>query len=182
MPRIEPKAVERVVLVGFMGAGKTTAGRALARRLGWGFRDMDGDIEARNGLTVAEIFARHGEAFFRAEELRVAREMAGLARHVVAAGGGAFAFPETRDTLRSGAAVVWLRCDLDTLLARIAPDGSRPLASNRERMAALLAEREPTYRQADLIVDASDAEAAEVARRVARAAFPDGGPGGVIER
>ena len=182
MPPTEARAVERIDLVGFMGAGKTTVGAALARLLAWGFRDMDGEIEARNALTVAEIFARHGEAFFRAEELRVAREIAGLVRHVVAAGGGAFASPETRDVLRAGAAVVWLRCDLDTLLARIAPDGSRPLASNRETMAALLAEREPTYRQADLIVDASDAEAAEVARRVARAAFPDGGPGGVIER
>lgn len=182
MPRIETRAVERLVLVGFMGAGKTTVGAALARLLAWGFRDMDGEIEARNGLTVAEIFARHGEAFFRAEELRLAREMAGLVRHVVAAGGGAFATPETRDALRSGATVVWLRCDLDTLLARIRPDGSRPLASNRERMAALLAEREPTYRQADLIVDASDADAAEVARRVARAAFPDGGRGDAIER
>jgi shikimate kinase len=183
VPRTEARAVERIVLVGFMGAGKTTVGAALARLLAWEFRDMDGEIEARNALTVAEIFARHGEAFFRSEELRAAREMAGLPRHVVAAGGGAFAFPETRDALRAGAAVVvWLRCDLDTLLARIAPDGSRPLASNRERMAALLAEREPTYRQADLIVDASDADAVEVARRVARAAFPDGGPGGAIER
>jgi shikimate kinase/3-dehydroquinate synthase len=181
VPRIERAAVQRIVLVGFMGAGKTRTGKRLARRLGWGFRDMDGEIEARNGLTVAEIFARHGEAFFRTEELRVAREMAGLSRHVVAAGGGAFAFPETRDTLRSGAVVVWLRCDLDTLLARIAPDGSRPLASNRERMAALLAEREPTYRQADLIVDASGADAREVARRIARAVFPGGGPAGAIE-
>jgi shikimate kinase / 3-dehydroquinate synthase len=168
VPRIERAAVQRIVLVGFMGAGKTTIGKRLARRLGWGFRDMDREIEAGNGLTVAEIFARHGEAFFRAEELRVAREMARLMRHVVAAGGGAFASAETRDVLRTGAAVVWLRCDLDTLLGRIPPDGSRPLASNRETMAALLAEREPTYRQADLIVDASDATAAQVARRIAR--------------
>jgi len=174
-----PLEIERVVLVGFMGAGKTTVGAALARLLGWAFRDMDGEIEAQTGQSVAEIFARRGEAFFREEERRAALSLGVLRRAVVAAGGGAFVAPETREALRRGSVVVWLRADLDTLLSRIQPDGSRPLAENRERMARLFTERESSYRQADVTVDASGTGPEEVARRIATAVFPDGAPGGV---
>lgn len=156
----------RIVLVGFMGSGKTTVGAELARLLGWSFRDMDRWIEERNGLTVAEIFLQKGEAFFREEERRVAEEAAALGDHVIAAGGGAFAVPGTREALRPGAFVVWLRCDLETLLRRVPTDGSRPLASNRETMAQLLAERESFYRLADLAVDASGTAPDEVARQI----------------
>jgi shikimate kinase len=173
----DDRRVERIVLVGFMAVGKTTVGAALAHLLKWGFSDMDREVETRNGLSVAEIFARHGEAFFRDEERRVAEELLGLRRQVVAAGGGAFAAAATRDTLRSGAKVVWLRCDLDTVLARIPRDGSRPLAADRERMAHLFTEREPSYRQADVSVDAAGAGPEEVARRIAKAVFPDGAQG-----
>jgi shikimate kinase len=169
----DDRRIERIVLVGFMAAGKTTVGAALARLLNWGFSDMDREIETRNGLSVAEIFARHGEAFFRDEERRVAEEISGRRRQVVAAGGGAFAAAGTRDTLRSGATVVWLRCDFDTVLARIPRDGSRPLAADRERMAHLFTEREPSYRQADVTVDAAGAGPEEVARRIAEVVFPN---------
>jgi shikimate kinase len=160
---------ERVVLVGFMGAGKSAVGAALARLLGWGFHDMDREIERRHGRPVAAIFADRGEAFFRSEEEAVAREASRLRRHVIAAGGGAFAQARTREILREGAVVVWLRADLETLLKRIPDDGSRPLAASRERMAELLGAREASYRGADVAVDASSPGPEEVARRVARA-------------
>lgn len=167
----------RIVLVGFMGAGKTTVGEALARRLGWSFRDMDAWVEEKNGRTVAEIFREHGEAFFRAQELRVAEDAQRLSRHVIAAGGGAFAQPATRAALQAGAVTIWLRCDADTLLSRVAGDPSRPLAAGRERMRALLAEREPSYRLADLTMDTAEEPADEIATRIVQTLFPETGSG-----
>ena len=161
-----PERPARVVLVGFMGSGKTSVGRLLARRLGYRFEDMDRRIEARAGRPIAAIFREDGEEAFRTMELEEARDVSGLEERVVAAGGGAFARPETRALLQKGALTVWLRCDLDTLLARIPPDGSRPLAGNRAIMRALLAEREPFYRMADAAVDASAGTPHEVANRV----------------
>jgi shikimate kinase len=163
------REARRIVLVGFMGSGKTTTGLALARLLAWAFRDLDRVIEGRLGLSVAQIFSRHGEAFFRAEELRVAEDLAALDRCVIAAGGGAFAQPATRAALSRDATIVWLRCDLNTVLGRIHPNGSRPLAGSRERMARLLAEREPSYSLADLTVESAAAGPEETARRIAMA-------------
>lgn len=167
---------QRIVLVGFMGSGKSTVGAALARHLGWGFRDLDRWIEQRHGLTVAEIFRRHGEAFFREEERRAARAAARLRRHVVAAGGGAFAEDATREILQAGSLTVWLRCGEGALWRRLPRDGSRPLAADRGRMRRLLGEREPSYRLADLAVDSSRAAPDEVARRIAEAASLEAAP------
>jgi shikimate kinase len=153
-----------------MGSGKTTVGAAVARRLGWEFRDLDRWIEDRHGLTVAEIFRRHGEPFFRQEERRAARAAGRLRRHVVAAGGGAFAAEDTRAALQKGAVTVWLRCGETALWRRLPHDGSRPLAADRGTMRRLLAEREPSYRLADLVVDTSRAAPEEVARRIVEAA------------
>jgi shikimate kinase len=167
---------ERIVLVGFMGSGKSTVGPLLAARLGWGFRDLDAWIEARAGRSVAELFGE-GEEAFRRLEVEAARDAGALTSHVVAAGGGAFAAAETRALLRSGrACAVWLRCGLAALLARIPGDGSRPLAGSRETMAALLAEREPSYRLADWTVDTTTAAPDEVARRIVGIVFPGGPP------
>jgi len=154
------------VLVGFMGSGKSTVGPLLAELLGWGFVDMDHAIEQRAGRSVAALFAERGEEAFREVERRMAEEVARLDRHVVAAGGGAFARPDTRATLQQDAVTVWLRVDLDTALRRIPADGSRPLAGNRAIMRELLALREPAYVLADLTVDASDGVPATVARLV----------------
>jgi shikimate kinase len=163
----------RIVLVGFMGSGKSTVGPLLAARLGWGFRDLDAWIEARAGRRIAELF-RDGEEGFRELEAEAARQAAGLTRHVVASGGGAFARPETRALLRSGPATcVWLRAGLDTLLARTPGDGSRPLAGSRETMARLLAERESSYRKADWIVDTTTAAPEEVARTIVELVFSE---------
>jgi shikimate kinase len=159
-------APARIVLVGFMGAGKSTIGAIVARRLGYELEDMDRRIEARTGRKIASIFREDGEEAFRALELEEARAIAGLERRVVAAGGGAFTRPETRAALQKGAVTVWIRCRLDTLLARVGEDRSRPLAGNRDIMRALLAEREPSYSLADVTVDGSVGSPPQVADRV----------------
>jgi shikimate kinase len=161
----------RIVLVGFMGSGKTTVGRSLADLLGWSFVDMDARIEEEAGLSVAEIFRGQGEASFREREARLARALGERERLVIAAGGGAFATPATREALQAGAATVWLRCDAETVLSRVPLDGSRPLASSRETILRLLAEREPSYRLADLAVDASARSPEAVAREIADGLF-----------
>jgi shikimate kinase len=161
-----PDRPTRVVLVGFMGSGKTSVGRVLARRLGYRFEDMDRRIEERTGRTVADIFRDDGEEAFREMEREEARALASLPGRVVATGGGAFTRPLTRALLQEGALTVWLRCDLERILARVPADGSRPLAGNRDIMRALLAEREPFYRMADLVVDASTGTPREVAGRI----------------
>jgi shikimate kinase len=160
----------RVVLVGFMGAGKSTVGPLVARRLGWAFLDLDDDVEAAAGRTVPEIFATDGEAAFRAAERAAAERASSRERLVLATGGGAFTVPETRSVLQRGALTVWLRCGLDALLARIPADGSRPLAANRATIGPLLAGREPSYALADLTVDTTRTAPVEVARIIAEAA------------
>lgn len=155
----------RIVLVGFMGAGKSTVGPLVARALGWSFLDLDRELSRRLGASIPVLFRTRGEAVFRGEERRLAEETAALEHHVLAAGGGSFAQTATREALQSGAFTVWLRCGLAAVLARVRLDGSRPLATERETIAALFAERESSYRQADCMVDAEQAPAA-VARDV----------------
>ena len=157
------------MLVGFMGAGKSTVGPLLAERLGWAFLDMDARIEQRLGMDVATCFRTHGEEAFRAEERVVARELSGRHHLVVAAGGGAFAGAETRELLKRNALTVWLRVDLAAVLRRVPPDGRRPLAGNREIMAGRLAERESAYREADVTVETSDVGPDAVAERIVSA-------------
>ena len=159
----------RIVLVGFMGAGKSTVGPLLATRLGWEFLDMDTRIEERLGMDVASCFRALGEEAFRAEERAVAGELLDRRRLVVAAGGGAFTVAETRALLRRNAVTVWLRADLEAVLQRVPADGRRPLAGNRETMSSRLAEREAAYREADITVETSDVEPDAVAERVVSA-------------
>jgi shikimate kinase len=171
MPDAEATPPRRIVLVGFMGSGKSTVGPLVAQRLGWRFDDLDDLIEAQCGLRVPEIFRLSGEAAFRAEELRAARAAASLTDHVLATGGGAFAQPDTRAALQQGAMTVWLRCPLQTVFARLpAGDPSRPLAANRGIMTELFAARESAYRMADRTVDA-EAAPDEVAQRIVEAVF-----------
>jgi len=155
-----------VVLVGFMGAGKSTIGPLVAERLGWSFLDLDTRIEERTGRRIAELFRDRGEPAFRELERAAAQEAMRQARLVLAAGGGAFAQPATREALRKGSVTVWLRCDLPTILARVPADGRRPLAANRAIMKALLAEREPSYQLSEVVVDTSEGTPEAVARQV----------------
>jgi shikimate kinase len=171
MPAVLPSGLTRIVLVGFMGAGKTTVGRHLAALLGWDFVDLDDRIVARAGRPVAAIFREHGEAAFRAAEHQAAVELQHRRFVVIAAGGGAFVAPGTRAVLSAGALTVWLRCALPALVARIGNDASRPLAGSYETISALLNEREPLYRLADLAVDTTGVAPPDAAREIASAAM-----------
>jgi shikimate kinase len=148
-----------IVLVGLMGAGKSCIGKRLAARLGVRFVDADQEIEQAAGCSVAEIFARHGEAAFRDGERRVIARLLGEPPHVLATGGGAFMDPSTRTLLRSRAVTVWLRADLEVMLARVSRRGNRPLLKTgdpRTVLERLIAERYPVYAEADLTVDSID--------------------------
>ncbi|APH53859.1 3-dehydroquinate synthase [Granulibacter bethesdensis] len=148
-----------IVLVGLMGAGKTSIGRRLAARLGMPFRDADAEIERAAGCTVAEIFARHGESGFREGERRVVRRLLSEEPLVLATGGGAFMDPETRRVIREGAVSIWLRCNLPVLLKRVSGRTHRPLLNQgnpTDILQRLMNERHPVYAEADLIVECGD--------------------------
>lgn len=144
-----------IVIVGMMGAGKSTVGRGLAQRLGLRFVDSDEEIEAQAGLSVAEMFERFGEAHFREEERwTIARLLDGPVG-VIATGGGAFAEPDTRALILERGIAVWLDVPLDTLAERVADGTHRPLLSGsdpRATLERLMAERAPFYAQAHLTI------------------------------
>jgi shikimate kinase/3-dehydroquinate synthase len=148
-----------VVLVGLMGAGKTSIGRRLAARLARPFRDADTEIEAAAGCSIAEIFTRYGEQEFRAGERRVIARLLGAEPLVLATGGGAYMDPATRAAIRAGAVCVWLRCTLPTLLHRVAGRNHRPLLNEGDPeaiLARLMVARHPVYAEADVIVDCGE--------------------------
>jgi shikimate kinase len=160
-----------VVLVGLMGAGKTTVGRALARRIGRPFVDTDELVETAAATTIAEIFAAEGEAGFRARErVAVADACASPEPLVISVGGGAVLDPENRGCLRGGGVVVWLRAPADVLAARVGAGTSRPLLSGAPPAVALgrLAElREPAYQAvADVVVETAARTIEEVVTAV----------------
>jgi shikimate kinase len=145
-----------LVLVGMMGAGKTSVGRRLARMLGAPFRDSDQEIEAAAGMSIADIFATLGEPSFRAGERRVIERLLGEAPAVIATGGGAFVEPATRSVIKAGATSVWLRADLETLWERVRGRRGRPLLDRPDPKATLAeieARRRSIYTEADVIVD-----------------------------
>jgi len=161
-PRVESDTAEQlnldrpIVLVGLMGAGKTRVGRRLAERLGLPFLDTDQEIEADTGKTISELFAHIGELAFREGERRMIARLMGRTASVIATGGGAFMDPRTRAAMLERALVVWLRADLDTLVARTARSNKRPLLQGVDRaakLAELMALRYPTYAEAHLTVD-----------------------------
>jgi shikimate kinase len=143
-----------VYLVGFMGAGKTTVARVLARRLGWRAVDIDDLIEQREHQTVADLFARRGEAYFRAVERQLLIEQLGTDHVVVATGGGTFADPQNRAMIAGDGVSVWLDVPLDRLVHRIPADGRRPLAADRGELERLYALRRAAYEQATLRIEA----------------------------
>jgi shikimate kinase/3-dehydroquinate synthase len=148
-----------IVLVGLMGAGKTSIGRRLAARLSLPFRDADAEIELAAGCTVPEIFQHFGEQEFRAGERRVIARLLAGDPLVLATGGGAYMDAETRATIRREAVCIWLRCRLPTLLRRVAGRGHRPLLAEgdpAEVLQRLMVLRHPIYAEADVIVDCGD--------------------------
>jgi len=158
-----------VVLVGLMGAGKTKIGRRLATRLNMPFFDSDIEIEEAAGETVEEIFRNRGEAVFREGERRVIVRLLSQPTHVLATGGGAFMDPSTRAAIRRLGVSVWLRADLDVLLARVARRRNRPLLKQpdpRAVLAGLIERRYPIYSEADLVVDSGEGPLELTASRV----------------
>jgi shikimate kinase len=148
-----------VALVGMMGAGKSSLGRRLAARLSVEFRDADTEIEHAAGCSINEIFARFGEPAFRDGERKVITRLLGLAPHVLATGGGAFADDAVRARIKSDAVSIWINVPLSVLVERVGRRDTRPMLKDgdpAEIMARLLKEREPFYAQADLTVNSED--------------------------
>jgi shikimate kinase len=147
-----------VWLVGMMGAGKSTVGRHLAARLGRGFADTDAEIEWAAGCSISELFAGEGESAFRAREREAVARLAGKTL-VVAVGGGAMAQPEAARAMAESGTIVYLRARPETLLERLGEAAGRPLLAGLDRggrlarIRALLADREPGYARADVVVD-----------------------------
>ena len=158
--------VDKIYLVGFMAAGKTTVARALGRRLGWRAEDIDELIEARERRTIADIFARHGESYFRTVEREILKLLLPMRHVVVATGGGTFADVENRAAIMRDGVSVWLDVPFEVVLARAPADGRRPLAADRAQMERLFAARQIAYAQANLRVPTGLAPADEVADRI----------------
>jgi shikimate kinase len=155
---------DKLYLVGFMGAGKTTIGRALSRRLGWRFEDIDERIESRARRSVASIFAQQGEPHFRQLERQILGELLPVRQVIVATGGGTFAEADNRALMLADGAVAWLDIPLPKVLERVPADGRRPLAADRVAMEQLYARRRLTYAEAHIHIDASQPPAETVER------------------
>jgi shikimate kinase len=162
-----------VVLVGLMGAGKSTVGRRLARRLGLSFVDSDSEIEGAAGLTAGEVFLRFGERDFRDGERRVVARLAGGPVRVIATGGGAFVDPATRALLNQRCITVWLDAPVDLLAERTARRPStRPMLKDKDRsetLARLDADRRPAYAEAHIRVPSEGGSHADVVEKIVEA-------------
>jgi shikimate kinase len=195
IPATGPGPQYRVVcLTGFMGSGKSTAGRLLAAQLAWRFTDLDEEIERESGLSISEIFAQQGEAVFRKIEHDLLARILGSAserdqRLVLALGGGTFAQPANAALIRDfgaaqrggGATVIWLDCAMEQLLQRCVLMGDRPLFRDEASFRKLYEERLPYYRQADFRVESGGEPMRVVEQIVALGIFgrtPQSQPGG----
>jgi shikimate kinase len=160
-----------VVLIGFMGAGKTTVGRLLARDLGWRFVDVDEEIVRRAGTSIATLFRERGESVFRELEQRLTQELSWLADTVIAPGGGWILRPGALDGLPSTTRVVWLRVSAEEAVRRLRDTSTeRPLLAGPDPLArahGLMAEREPLYRRADHTIDTNARAPDAIAREIA---------------
>ena len=170
-----------LVLVGLMGAGKSSVGRRLAARLGLPFVDADQEIETAAGMTIEEIFARHGEPAFRDGERRVIARLLDNPVHVLATGGGAFMDARTRALIRERATSIWLHAELDELVRRVSRRTDRPLLKGGDPkvvLERLMAERYPVYAEADVTVPSSAGSADETVERILErlAALPAAAP------
>jgi shikimate kinase len=148
-----------VVMVGMMGAGKSTIGRRLSARIGLPFLDADAEIEAAAGMSIPDIFESHGEPDFRDGEARVIARLLDSGPAVLATGGGAFMRKETRDRIREKAVSIWLKADAEIIMRRVKRRSDRPLLQNSDPEATvgrLISEREPVYQQADLTIWSRD--------------------------
>jgi shikimate kinase len=161
-----------IVLVGLMGAGKTSVGRRLAEKLGIPFVDADHEIEAAAGKSIKDIFAEHGEAYFREGERRVIQRLIGNGAQVLATGGGAYMNEDTRARIREHGISVWLKASLPVLMKRVAKRQDRPLLQNGDPdtvMRNLMDKRYPVYALADVTVESRDVQHGQMVNDVIRA-------------
>jgi shikimate kinase len=148
-----------LVMVGMMGAGKSSIGRRLATRLGMPFVDADAEIEKAANASISEIFDQHGEAYFRDGERRVIQRLLDGKPKVLATGGGAFVHSETRDAIKANAISIWLKADREVLMSRVKRRSNRPLLKTGDPAAViekLLTERSPYYAEATIHVQSRD--------------------------
>lgn len=172
IPTIAARITRPVVLVGLMGAGKSTVGRRLAAMLGRDFVDADDAIAAAAGRSIPEIFETFGEAYFRDGERRVIARLMDEAHGVIATGGGAFVDPATRALILERGIAVWIDCPVETLVERTAKRSNRPLLQNadpREVLTRLAHERAPFYAEAPIRVLSENGPHAETARAIIEA-------------
>lgn len=161
-----------IVLVGLMGAGKSSVGRRLAERLGIPFVDADHEIEVAAGKSITDIFAEHGEPYFREGERRVIARLMSNGSQVLATGGGAFMNEETRARIKAEGITVWLKAPLDLLMKRVMKREDRPLLKNDDPegvMRALIDKRYPVYAEADITVESRDVQHGQMVNDVIRA-------------
>lgn len=161
-----------IVLVGLMGAGKTSVGRRLAEKLSIPFVDADHEIEAAAGKSIKEIFADHGEPYFREGERRVIQRLIGNGAQVLATGGGAYMNEETRQRIQEHGISVWLRASLPILMKRVMKRQDRPLLQNEDPQAVmrgLMEMRYPVYALADVTVESRDVQHGQMVNDVIRA-------------
>ena len=167
---LQPK--KTIVLVGLMGCGKTAIGKRLAKKLDLPFIDLDHKIEEVEKMSVKDIFAKHGEAYFRKLELETARRILNGGQVVLATGGGAFINDEIRTLIKEKCISIWINADLKTLLERVSGKNTRPLLENgnkEEILKDLMDKRYPIYGQADIIVPTSHGTHEIVLRRIIEA-------------
>ncbi|YBV96015.1 shikimate kinase [Phyllobacteriaceae bacterium JZ32] len=158
-----------LVIVGLMGAGKSTIGKKVAHLLGLPFFDADNEIEAVSRMTIPELFETYGETEFRDLERRVIQRMLETGPMVLATGGGAYMNAQTREAIAAAGVSVWLKADLDLLMDRVSRRQNRPLLKNdnpRGVMERLMAERYPVYALADLTVTSRDDKKEIIAQEV----------------
>ena len=158
--------IDKVYLVGFMASGKTTVARALAARVGWRSEDIDELVVARERSSIAQIFARQGEPYFRQVEREMLRVLQPLRQVVIATGGGTFSDPENRSAINMDGLSIWLDVPLSVLIPRIPRDGSRPLAANLADLERLYAARAEAYEHAHVRVAAGLLPVAAVVERI----------------
>jgi len=164
-----------IVLVGMMGAGKSSVGRRLATRLGIPFVDADSEIEIAANMSIPDIFASKGEAYFRAGEARVIARLLEQGPQVLATGGGAFMNPDTRALVRTKGLSVWLKAELEVLLKRVKRRSDRPLLKDghpAETLSRLMGERYPVYAEADLTVLSRDVAHDSIVDDIAKGLVP----------
>lgn len=159
-------AHSRIYLIGFMGAGKSTVGRRLAKKLGWKFIDLDEEIERRERRPIAEIFKANGEPHFRNLERLCLKDLSSSQKAVVALGGGAFIDPENRDLAEKTGLTVWLKVSFAKLAGRVKIDGTRPKFADRDQAERLYQTREPYYALAKVHISTDDGTPESVANEI----------------